>query len=233
MPGSEEAIAHPEGGFPFAAARAALSFEGGARKLVRIYKDGDELRLGGVIASFLCAAMRGREQRDMLSQGTRPADLAGRPMGGPCAGGGEGLSRGPFSQGTRFMRLAGMGDGTEDWTQWADALAYVPASPEAVRRRGFDHMQRVATICAERVGLPLATGLEVRRRSLDQRELGRQGRIENKSGAFVAHCTGPAPARVIVIDDVMTTGATLSAATRALLDAGVDEVRVVVCCRVW
>ena len=62
MPGSEAALRHPEEAFPFSRARSALSFEGGARKIIRTYKDGDELRLDGVIASLLCAAIRGRDE---------------------------------------------------------------------------------------------------------------------------------------------------------------------------
>ena len=38
---------------------------------------------------------------------------------------------------------------------------------------------------------------------------------------------------VILVDDVFTTGATLSAATQVLLDGGVREIRAVTCCRVW
>ena len=44
---------------------------------------------------------------------------------------------------------------------------------------------------------------------------------------------GVVPRRIILIDDVFTTGATLSAATRVLLGGGAHEVRVVTCCRVW
>lgn len=60
MPGSESALLHPEEAFPFTQARAALSFEDGARRIISTYKDGDELRLDAVIASLLCAAIRGR-----------------------------------------------------------------------------------------------------------------------------------------------------------------------------
>ena len=62
MPGSEAALLHPEKTFPFTRARSALSFEGGAKKVIRTYKDGDELRLDAVIASFICSAIRGRNE---------------------------------------------------------------------------------------------------------------------------------------------------------------------------
>ena len=65
IPGSESALLHPEEAFPFTQARAALSFEDGARRIIGTYKDGDELRLDAVIASLLCAAIRGRTMGQM------------------------------------------------------------------------------------------------------------------------------------------------------------------------
>lgn len=150
-----------------------------------------------------------------------------------------------------------------DWSQWADALTYVPASPEALRRRGFDHMERVAQIVAQRTGLPLVHALASRKGAHDQRKLGRGERLANRSGSFelatgmragppgetetiragnlealgasgsVAMGADEMPPRIVLIDDVFTTGATLSAATQVLLDGGVREVRAVTCCRVW
>lgn len=194
MPGSEEALACHEAGFPFSAARCALSFEGATQRIVRTYKDGDELQLDVVIASFICAAIRGRTMR---------RDLAGST-------------------------------GVDDWSAWADALVYVPASPEAVLRRGFDHMERIAEICSARTGIRLEGALESRKGTLDQRDLDRGGRIANRRNSF-ALSSGDMHilANVILIDDVFTTGATLSAATEILLAGGADEVRVVTLARVW
>ena len=124
----------------------------------------------------------------------------------------------------------------EDWSQWADALTFVPASPEALLRRGFDHMERVAQRVAERTGLPLVRTLACKRGVLDQRELGRAERRANRRKSFEISNTCDTctmPRRVVLIDDVFTTGATLCAATEVLLDAGVKEVRVIACARVW
>lgn len=173
--------------FSFSGARSALSFEGVAKSLVRVYKDCDELRLEDTIVSFLCEAMRGG------ADGHLP-----------------------------------------DWTNWADLLVYVPASREALRRRGFDHMERIAHACGEQIGLPVLRALESRKGVHDQRDLGKRQRMLNRLGSFTASfgAQGP-PERVVLIDDVFTTGATLSAASCALLDAGVQEVRVVTLARVW
>lgn len=126
----------------------------------------------------------------------------------------------------------------QDWTQWADALVYVPASPEALLRRGFDHMERVAEIVARRTGMALVHALVSCKGARDQRELGRRERLANRSGSFslAADAVPEAdalPRRIVLIDDVFTTGATLSAAAHVLLDGGAHEIRTVTCCRVW
>lgn len=121
----------------------------------------------------------------------------------------------------------------EDWTRSADAIVTVPASDEAVRRRGFDHMKRVGKLCSAWTGLPLEDILVCSKRTLDQRELGRDMRFENRGGSFAIRKMVAPPARVILIDDVFTTGATTSAAANALLTAGVQCVNIAVCARVW
>ncbi len=216
MPGSEEALLHPEEAFPFARARATLSFEGGAKKIIRTYKDGDELRLDAVIASLLCAAIRGRMRQFGQTHLSHFLTV-------------------PVDNETDWSDTSVSSSALEDWSHWASALAYVPASPEAVRRRDFDHMERVAIRVAARTGLPLAHLLTSERKTHDQRELGRGERFANRNGSFslAVDTTGPIPRRIILIDDVFTTGATLSAASRVLLDGGAEEVRAVTCCRVW
>lgn len=215
MPGSESALLHPEEAFPFTQARAALSFEDGARKIISTYKDGDELRLDAVIASLLCAAIRGR---------TMGAEIP-RPSAA-------------ISSEAERSREISPSLPLQDWTQWADALVCVPASPEALLRRGFDHMERVAGIVARRTGMALVHALASCKGACDQRELGRRERLANRSGSFslAADAVPEAdalPRRIVLIDDVFTTGATLSAAAHVLLDGGAHEIRTVTCCRVW
>lgn len=204
IPGSEEALNNPEGALPFAGVRAALSYERGTQKVLRTYKDGDELRLDRTIASFVCQAMRGRTHGGRVEPAPKRTNI---------------LVANPYPA---------------DWTQWADAIVCVPATDDAIRRRGFDHMERIGRICSERTGLPLHDALACTRRTLDQRDLGREMRFENRGGSFaVKRKAKPLPNRIILIDDVFTTGATCSAAAKALLDGGAGEVAVAVCARVW
>ncbi|WP_303249176.1 ComF family protein [uncultured Slackia sp.] len=100
------------------------------------------------------------------------------------------------------------------WVAWAQAVTYVPATPDAVRRRGFDHARFLADAFAHEVGLP-CIGLVEQAGADDQRALGRRQRAANIAGRFRA----PRAAgfdRVIAVDDVTTTGATLAGIQDAL-----------------
>lgn len=105
-------------------------------------------------------------------------------------------------------------------------LVPVPSSPESVRRRGLDvtaALARGATVRLRR-GSGLAVGvaplLRQRRRVADQAGLGAAARSANLSGALVGTGTPRPGVRVVVVDDVVTTGATLVESCRALAVAG-------------
>jgi len=118
---------------------------------------------------------------------------------------------------------------TEDWLTEDDLLVPIPASPEAIRRRGFDHGMDIARALGRETGLPVKQ-LLVSQTSSDQRVLGRDERFANRSGAFRTRSQAVRPGTalpecVVLIDDVFTTGATMHAAALALTAVGVRSVR--------
>ncbi|MGL4256646.1 MAG: ComF family protein [Microbacterium sp.] len=94
----------------------------------------------------------------------------------------------------------------------------LPTSRAAYRRRGF----RVPDLLAARAGLPVTRLLTIARRTGDQRGLARDARRANVALSLVSRPA--AGRRVVVLDDVVTTGASLEEAVRALRDAGADVV---------
>lgn len=95
----------------------------------------------------------------------------------------------------------------------------VPTSRASFRRRGF----HVAELVARRAGIRPRRLLRIARRAADQRGLDVAARRRNVAGSLVA-TPAAASLRVIVLDDVVTTGATLDEAVRALRAAGAEVV---------
>lgn len=112
-----------------------------------------------------------------------------------------------------------------------DALCFVPATASAYRRRGFDHMELVARELAWLLGVPLSDVL-VRIRGKDQRRLSRTERAHNLEGRVEA-MADVGGMRLLLIDDVITTGASIRSCAQALLDRGAVSVTACALGRVW
>lgn len=109
-----------------------------------------------------------------------------------------------------------------------DTLAWVPARPADVRRRGFDHARLLAEQLGRRLGLPALPLLGRVGDVPDQAGLSGEERRSNAQGAFsCAGCRG----LIVLVDDLVTTGATGTACALALRRAGAQGVEMVVACR--
>lgn len=113
------------------------------------------------------------------------------------------------------------------------ALTFVPASAQAQRRRGFDHMQEIAAHLSRMTGMPLVFLFE-RPHGRDQRGLDRQQRLANMQRQMHVRRTyaSTPPPNILIFDDVCTTGATLFAASAAARAAGCRQVSCVTFTRV-
>lgn len=114
-------------------------------------------------------------------------------------------------------------------------LVPVPVTPARLAQRGYNQAWELCRVIGRRTGLlAMAEALVRLRDAPDQHHLPRAQRLGNLQGAFVAHplhASGLAGKRVVLIDDVRTTGATLHHAGRALVQAGAIEVRALVLAR--
>ena len=107
----------------------------------------------------------------------------------------------------------------------AYTLTFVPADPNRRLDRGHNPAERLALAIGARWELPVAPLLARRHGVAPQRGLPLAERRRNVRGVF--HGTGNAPGTVVLVDDVYTTGATVSAAATALRKAGARRVDVV------
>jgi len=116
----------------------------------------------------------------------------------------------------------------------AGAMVPVPLHPRRKRTRGFNQSELLAEELGGRVGVRTAACALVRRKDTPpQTGLSAAARRKNVAGAFaVRHVSQVAGRTVVLVDDVLTTGATAAACARALLGAGAREVRLLTVARV-
>jgi ComF family protein len=112
-----------------------------------------------------------------------------------------------------------------------DLLVPVPVHADRARARGYDQAELIARAAALDLGIPCAPILERARATIAQFDLDRSARATNVDGAFrLQPRVAPAATRdrprplggrwIILIDDVVTTGATLAACAKPLIEAG-------------
>jgi ComF family protein len=109
----------------------------------------------------------------------------------------------------------------------ADLIVPVPLEKASLKERGFNQTLLIADALSKRCGVPLGTGVLFKiRKTPPQVGLSREERLKNLRGAFRANDLKGK--KVILIDDVITTGATCTECSRALYRAGAKEVTAVV-----
>ncbi|MBO4418842.1 MAG: ComF family protein [Oscillospiraceae bacterium] len=108
-----------------------------------------------------------------------------------------------------------------------DLLTYVAVSSLRRWRRGYDQSALLAKAAGEILGMAPVSTLRKRNRTPQSKTIGHEDRQDNIRGAFqVRNPDAVRGKRVLLIDDVLTTGATVSEASRVLLEAGAKSVDV-------
>lgn len=114
----------------------------------------------------------------------------------------------------------------------ADAVLPVPLHSSRQRERGFNQSELLARPIAARAKLPMLTsGLTRVRATEQQARLDTRARHSNMRDAFAWQSDSPPPPRVLLVDDVLTTGSTVVACANALRAAGTRTVAVLALAR--
>ena len=161
-----------------------------------------------------------------------------------------------FERGFSLMRYDGIGqesirnfkeNGRQEYAVWyaeelvkrrgevlralqADAAVPVPLHPNRLRKRGYNQALVLAEELGKRLEIPV---MDVLRRTKDtgrQKKLGPEGRRRNLASSIVCGALPDEISRIILVDDVFTTGSTTNTCSEALLEAGASAVYVVTVC---
>jgi ComF family protein len=113
----------------------------------------------------------------------------------------------------------------------ADAVTWVPLASRRRAERGFDQARLLARALARRLDLPAGAFVRRTKATAPQSRRTREERLRAMAGAFARIPGRTAPERLLLVDDVLTTGATASACAAALIEAGAREVHLLTACR--
>ena len=108
-------------------------------------------------------------------------------------------------------------------------LVPIPGSKKAIRKRGRDFIRAITGEVSKRTGIPINVGMNVQRRLLDQSGLSAIDRKRNIYGAF-EYAGEKIQGEILLVDDLVTTGATLLEAKRALNAKGFAVNRAITSC---
>ena len=138
----------------------------------------------------------------------------------------ESLHRYKFQGAAAYFRIYAelMAASMKEHQLSADLITWVPLSKKRLRRRGYDQARLLAEEVARLQNLPCEQTLEkIRNNPAQSGTSGVQERLKNVRGVYRA-VTSFSGEHVLLIDDIVTTGATLSEAARELLNAGAEQV---------
>ena len=114
-----------------------------------------------------------------------------------------------------------------------ECIVPVPLHPSKLRSRGFNQAELLAVALGKETGLPVKNLLLKEKKTKDQKRLSREQRIKNVKDAFLVdeeEMGSKVPGAVMLLDDVCTTGSTLTACANTLKERGVARVSYISVC---
>ena len=114
-----------------------------------------------------------------------------------------------------------------EWLEWIkpDALVPVPLHKKRLIKRGYNQAKELADEISKQTGILVADYLVKRsKNTVPQKLVDKKGRQLNMKKAFIVEENVVSFKRIVLIDDIFTTGSTIDSLSRELKDAGVKEV---------
>ena len=110
----------------------------------------------------------------------------------------------------------------------AEAIIPVPLHPKKILKRGYNQSEQFAIGLSEILNIPVKTDILFRDKAAEsQTAKSRGNRFENMKTVFKAHHNDYSFKNALLVDDTITTGATLEACTFALQDVGIETINIV------
>ncbi|NOQ65105.1 MAG: ComF family protein [Methyloprofundus sp.] len=143
------------------------------------------------------------------------------------------INRCKFNGEYKYSRLLGLllADYLRDYAELPELIMPVPLHPKRYRQRGFNQTLEIAKVISKKLAIPIdnTSCLHIKN-TAHQVSLSAKQRHKNIKNAF-ALAAIPVAQHIAILDDVMTTGATVNEMARILKVAGVQRVDVWVCAR--
>jgi predicted amidophosphoribosyltransferase len=116
-------------------------------------------------------------------------------------------------------------------------LVTIPSSPSSIRKRGLDHInilskKVIASYISSEIKINNLPILKISKKIQDQSKLNKAQRLQNMSGAYQAIKPKSSTKNLIIVDDLITTGASIQEAVRALSEINLRPVAIITACAV-
>lgn len=200
------------------AAVSIYKYDGIVKRIVKAYKYGNKKWMSQFMGDALCKAIT----CDAFAKRTRTNQILVLDIQTGVLGVGSTQSKVKKNKLNKGGGAKSLGDGFFKPFDEISCICYVPLHKKRRVSRGFDQAEELAKQVSKTTNIPLACALRRIKNTKTQTKLAEKERLENMKGAFqsIENVHG----KVVLIDDVLTTGATTSECASVLREAGASNV---------